>query len=176
MAKIREIQIQGDIAIIPLTRGYEAVIDVEDVPAVEGRFWAARESGNTVYAQCANYTEGKCKTLILHRALLAAPRGVFVDHRDGNGLNNRRSNLRFCNRSENAQNRDAPRNSLSGVKGVCWNVKDRRWRAYIHIAPAARVHLGSFLTIGEAAAAYAQAAIKYHGEFARVSALHSGAL
>jgi len=168
---LREIRICGDTAIIPLTKGYEAIIDAADAPLVAGRFWLVRVSGKSGYAQSADYSTGKCKTLLLHRVLLDAPDGFLVDHIDGDGLNNSRSNLRLCNRSQNAQNRGAPSHSSSGLKGVCWNAKDQRWRAHIQVNPALRLHLGSFLSKDAAAAAYAAAAIKYHGDFARAPSL-----
>lgn len=165
---LREIRICGDIAFIPLTKGYEAVIDAADVSLVADRFWLVRISGQTGYAQSADYSTGKCKTLLLHRVLLGAPDEFLVDHIDGDGLNNRRANLRLCNRSQNAQNRAAPSHSSSGIKGVCWNARDQRWRAHIQVSPTLRLHLGNFLSKDAAAAAYAAAAVKYHGDFAKV--------
>ena len=165
----REIRIVGPIAFIPLTRGFEAVIDASDVALVAGRLWAARPSQRTAYAQSYRYADGRSHTIILHRLILAAPEGALIDHRDGNGLNNRRANLRFCSRSENSRNRPAPRTNSSGVKGVCWSSRDNRWRASIGVAPGVRKHLGLFLNKEDASTAYAAAAALYHGEFACLS-------
>lgn len=162
----RPVRIVGDIAFVPLTLGLEAIIDASDAKIVEGYPWAARRSPRAVYAQANITNDGARATVILHRLLLSAPPGALVDHRDGDGLNNRRSNLRLCGYPENGWNRAVSSASTSGIKGVSWIAKDRRWSARIRAGAGVRVHLGNFLTKEEAAAAYAEAARKYHGEFA----------
>jgi hypothetical protein len=91
-----------------------------------------------------------------------------IDHRDTNGLNNKWENLRQATCSENAHNVPARRRNTSGFKGVCWYARDSRWKAQIAVN-GRNLHVGYFDKIEEAAAAYATAAEKHHGEFARVA-------
>lgn len=169
----RPIRIEGDIAYVPLTKGYEAVIDAADVPLVAGRSWQARESRRpdgsliTVYAQAAK--PGKTGTIKMHRLLLGEPAGAEVDHRDGNGLNNRRSsNLRAATTSQNRWNARTPRDNTSGAKGVTWHALRQKWMAQIQ-AHGRHHYLGLFATQEAAAAAYARASAEIHGEFGRVA-------
>lgn len=89
-----------------------------------------------------------------------------IDHIDGNGLNNRISNLREAVHSENARNRGAQRNSKSGIKGVSWHVESGRWQAKIQHHGKGK-NLGYYATPEEAREAYCKAAKELHGEFAR---------
>jgi len=90
----------------------------------------------------------------------------YIDHIDGNGLDNRRQNLRPANESTNGANRAISSNNTSGFKGV---VRSRtKWGAVI--TPSGRkVWLGTFLTPEDAARAYDAAAAVYFGEFARLN-------
>ena len=110
--------------------------------------------------------DGSKTAIKMHRLILGLtdPR-VHVDHIDGNGLNNRRENLRTCNRSENMSNRRKHKNNTSGYKGVCWDNQHGRWRADIKLN-GKRKHLGLFTNPEEAYQAYCAAAIKMHGEYA----------
>lgn len=88
-----------------------------------------------------------------------------VDHKDGNGLNNQRSNLRTATRAQNARNRRIRTDNTSGFKGVTWRKDLGKWNAFIEIKTK-RIHLGYFTDPMEAACAYDMAAVKYFGEFA----------
>jgi hypothetical protein len=149
---------------IPLTRGLVAVVDAEDVERVlaAGK-WQALVGDHTTYAQRNVYEQGQRRTVLLHTFLTGWPR---VDHRDGNGLNNRRSNLRPATARQNMQNRRIQSNNTSGYKGVGrqWN----RWRATIQI-DGRQVHLGTFGDPADAARAYDAAAREHFGEFARLN-------
>jgi hypothetical protein len=101
----------------------------------------------------------------MHRVIMNAPSGMLVDHRDGNGLNNQKSNLRICNRKQNQQNRPMNSNNKSGYKGVCWNKRSNKWRSGIRVDNK-DIFLGSFFCLVKAAKAYDEAAKKYFGEFA----------
>lgn len=88
-----------------------------------------------------------------------------VDHIDGNGLNNQRSNLRLATNTQNSCNKGLTVSNTSGYKGVSWNKKSRKWQAYINV-DTKRIYLGRYDNRIDAAHAYDAAAIKYHGEFA----------
>lgn len=178
MRPVRSIRIEGDLAYIPLTQGYEAVIDAADVPLVEGFNWCAsvrREANGeiwNVYAVRKDGPRNARRTVYLHRHITGAPDDMDVDHRDGNGLNNRRrgksGNLRTATRSQNRQNSRIPADNTSGFKGVTWSAWARKWVANIQVARKRR-HLGYFATREAAAAAYAKASDELHGEFGRVA-------
>ena len=168
--EIRRIRVEGNLAFIPLTKGYEAVIDAADLPLVESFNWCAAERPHTVYAMRKDRSGAKARTVYLHRQIMAEPEGVEVDHRDGNGLNNRRrgpmGNLRAASHVENAFNQRASSLNTSGLKGVGWFAKTSKWRAQI-IKDGKRMHLGYFATAEEAHAAYCKASADLHGEFGR---------
>jgi len=91
-----------------------------------------------------------------------APEGTFIDHKDGNTLNNTKENLRLCTKAQNQQNRSGIRKDK--LKGA-FKVKNSLWRCRIR-ASGRNIHIGYYRTEEEAHAAYMEAAKKYHGEFA----------
>lgn len=154
---------------IPLTLGVTAIVDAEDgdLGCVN---WHALKSKRTHYA-CRNVPRPGRGMLSLHRVIATrmgiAPGGAKVDHRDGNGLNCRRENLRAADEFQNAQNRRRPITNRSGYKGVSLMKATGMWHAHID-AKGTRYHLGFFVTREEAASAYEIAARSFHGEFAAV--------
>lgn len=161
---IRPIRIEGNIAFVPLTRGYEAIIDAADAEFVGQWNWCAHVKDRTVYAIRAH----KGRSLYLHRALTQAEKGLEVDHRDGDGLNNRRENLRVGTTSQNQFNSRRPSNNKSGYKGVFWDKRAKKWRAAIKKDRVCR-ELGFFETPEQAYWAYCEASAELHGEFGRVA-------
>ncbi len=107
------------------------------------------------------------KVEYLHRLILNAAKGEQVDHKDGNGCNNSKSNIRLATKQQNASNRAKNTNNTSGYKGVYKANRDR-WRARITVS-GKLISLGTYTNIISAAKAYNKAALKYHGEFARVN-------
>jgi len=101
----------------------------------------------------------------MHKFLMQTPKGMHTDHINGNGLDNRRSNLRVCTPSQNKMNSKTYRTNKSGFKGVSFYKRDRNWSAQITMN-FKKVHLGYFSTPGLAHVAYCNAALKLHGEFA----------
>lgn len=145
---------------IPLTRSLVALVDDEDYESLSAYKWHARKDGYRFYA--ARSHGGS--TILMHRVLLGAPAGMAADHLSGDGLDNRRANLRLATHAQNIHNRGANKNNTSGYKGVSLN--RGRWAAHINVN-GKRKHLGSFSYPQEAHAAYCSAAEKLHGEFAR---------
>jgi hypothetical protein len=109
---------------------------------------------------------------LMHRIVMGVtdPK-IFVDHINGNTLDNRKENLRLCNNTENCRNSKKSVNNTSGYKGVSyvpWSgkwLRNKPWRAYI-VVDRKQISLGMYKTKEEAHEAYKQAAVKYHGEFA----------
>ena len=168
MGRARDIRLLPDCAVVTLTRGYEAVIDLADVPLVAGRNWSALVSKNrkAVYAVRVVTRNGKQTMLLLHRIISDAPAEMHVDHRDGDGLNNRRDNLRVCTQAENNRNQGIRSDNTCGFKGVSLDKRINRWKAEIE-TNGRRRFLGHHATPEAAHAAYLAAAAVEHGEFAR---------
>jgi hypothetical protein len=103
----------------------------------------------------------------MHREILGASKGIEVDHRDRDTLNNRRHNLRLATHSQNQQNAYLQSNNTSGFKGVSFRPSNGKWRVRIGVA-GKRMHLGSYGTREEAYAVYCDAAKRHHGDFACV--------
>jgi len=155
---------------IPLTEGHVALVDEADYEAVAAYRWRAliRPTSRTVYAQRVTSSDGKKSTLLLHRFLVKAPKGLEVDHIDGNGLNNTRANLRVGTHAENMRNRRRRCDNSSGYIGVHWHKRDRKWVARITLHGKLK-SLGYFDTPEDAARARDAAAIELHGEYARLN-------
>lgn|SRR3990167_2791366 len=150
---------------IKLTQGMFAKVDEEDYEELNRYKWSANKIGNSFYAVRSIYLQSQeYKTIYMHSQLTDY---AMSDHINGDGLDNRRKNLRECNYSQNGLNR-AVGNNTSGYKGV-WASKGK-FRAAIQIN-GKREYLGAFLTAIEAAGAYNTAAIKYGGDFARINKL-----
>ena len=149
---------------IKLTKGFEALIDNKDFYILNKYQWSVRKNGNGVYA----YTIVDKKHIGMHTIIL--PTLKCVDHKDGNGLNNQRENLREASVKDNIRNSKISRNNTSSYKGVSYhaNNKTKPHRAYI-TCNRKRIHLGYFSDIKDAAIAYNEAAVKYFGEFARLN-------
>lgn len=136
-------------------------IDLQDLHLLKKYSWHVRKGKLTYVATCINK-----KTAYLHRIILNAPKGMDVDHIDGNPLNNSRKNLRLCTRSQNlAAKRRLHNVSTSGFRGVHFMKAKGRFQAHVH-KNGKKIHVGSFGSALEAAKAYDIAAENTHGEFA----------
>jgi len=150
----------GQIRFIPLTKGQVAIVDAEDYEWLSKYKWHAVKTGDKYYA----YRSRNKRSLSMHRMIMNEPKGMIVDHKDGNGLNNRRSNLRVCTTSQNHQNRRRTFGS-SRYKGVHWDKKSNKWAAAITDKGKYKF-LGHFDDEVEAAKAYDKKASELFGEFA----------
>jgi hypothetical protein len=159
---------------IPLTQGQIALVDDDDYEWLCKWHWCARWSDCTqsYYALSNDRINGKRRTIYMHREILdlSPGDGWQADHRNGNTLDNRRANLRVASHKENGRNRRNQRNNTSGFKGVMWHKSTERWRAQIYVDKQ-RIHIGTYLSPLDAARAYNEAALKYHGPFARLNDL-----
>lgn len=156
---------------IKLSQGKVALVDDGDFELVSKYKWCAQKAKNeNYYAKTNEPCMGKQKPIMMHRIIMNANKGDYVDHINHNGLDNRRCNLRICSQTENMRNKKLHSNNTSGYKGVYWGVKEKKWVAQIKNDQKV-IWLGSFKNIIDAASAYNQAAIKYHGEFAKLNDL-----
>lgn len=151
---------------IPLTKGYEAIIDAEDADRVLAFNWYAsvantRKDGTRVVYAARKPRGG---IVYLHRFIISAPDDLRVDHGNRDSLDCRKSNLRWATRSQNAANSIRPR-VLSPYRGLHWHGKQGKWCVLITCDGDKR-YLGFYSDPVEAAIAYDNAAIEYFGEFA----------
>lgn len=156
---------------VPLTRGLVAVVDDDDGTLVVPYRWHARRGKNGVWYAGTNVRKpgGGWRAVKMHRLILDAPKGVLVDHRDGDGLNNRRANLRFATNAQNQQN-GRKKGASSQFKGVtlCRWRRTRQWQAQIQVN-GRKKNLGYFAEEEDAARAYDAAAREAFGEYARTN-------
>lgn len=141
----------------------EVFIDDEDFEKVRQYKWSV--SYNDKLYVSHNRKNGLKMTL--HRFLLNFPEKT-IDHINGNGLDNRKQNLRLCSNAQNFRNRGKSVTNTSGYKGVTWSNQHRKWMAQISINYK-RKTIGVFNSKDQAAIAYNIAALKYHGEFAKLN-------
>lgn len=151
--------------LVCLSRGMTATIDAADADRVAVHSWHAvdRRTVNRERWYASAYIDGRTK-VYLHQFIVDAPNGVEVDHRDGDGLNCRRSNIRIATRGQNARNMVRPVGA-SGYRGVTKPYGRKKWPAQI-VMDGRALRIGYFPTAEEAAKAHDDAARKLHGAFA----------
>lgn len=156
---------------IQLSQDKVALVDDEDFERLNQVNWVAHKERNTWYAighkkvGLRNYKNTK-----MHRVIMNALDGEQIDHKDCNGLNNQKSNLRFCTNTENLRNARKRKGCISKLKGVSYHKQNNRWRATINMDQK-QISLGCYGTQQEAARAYNQAATELFGDFARLNNL-----
>lgn len=150
--------------------GLHALVDEIDVELVGQHLWTLNRRHGNVYAEARIRDEqGQMRRVFMHRLILGfGPGDPEVDHANGNGLDNRRQNIRPCTRSQNQANRKRlPAESSSQYRGVIWLKREKVWRAHIK-----RKFIGTFKCEVEAAKAYDRAALEHYGEFANLNFPH----
>jgi hypothetical protein len=141
---------------IPLTQGQFALVDDEDYKMLNKHKWRALKIGNTYYA-------ARSKVVVfMHRQILGLSQGddKITDHRNRNGLDNRRLNLRIVGQLENCHNHGAHPHNTSGHNGVYWNKAEKNWHARI-VANNKQIHLGRYSDIKDAIKARRQGELAY---------------
>jgi len=165
---------------IPLTKGRVALVDDSDFDEISQFTWYAVERRHCCYAARYAYEGGDGSgargargtqfSVFMHRQITKAPAGLYVDHRNGDGLLNTRENLRTCTPSQNQHNRRHFQTGKSSrFIGVVWDRRRNKWMAHIKDG-GKTIFLGRFVDETDAAAARDCAAIKLFGEFASTNA------
>ena len=161
---------------IPLTKGYIAIVDDEDGDLAQIK-WHVSLVGPRPYARRNTRQFKNTVPLFLHRVILERiigqplEKGEMCDHANCNTLDCTRGNLRLASHTENMRNRSVQRHNVSGYKGVSSSYYKQGHRAQIRVNYKTIV-LGFFPTKEDAARAYNEAALKYHGEFARLNVIY----
>jgi hypothetical protein len=162
---------------IPLTKGKVALVDPEDYESLSRFKWQAvlNPKSKIWYARrTATDSHKKRFQVWMHRDILSVPRGMEVDHKNGNGLDNCRSNLRIATATQNRANTPPRKTNKTGTgfKGVFRRPGYRRWHSSI-TTNGRRYFIGAFDTAEEAAIAYNQKAKEQRGEFAWLNPVDS---
>lgn len=155
---------------IPLTKGKVALVDDEDFELVSQYKWHVQKTHRTFYAVTeiiGARKAGQRRLLSMQNLILPPPLGKRVDHKDRDGLNNQRSNLRHATNSQNCANRVSGKTPLSGYRGVRLyrQCTQRPWAAQFMVR-GKTLTFGYYATPEEAARTYNEAASKIWGEFA----------
>ena len=153
--------------IIPLTQGQFTIVDDEDYEYLNKWKWQAYKPANSYrnyYALRRHRQNGIQQVIRMHNVLLPPTKGKQVDHKDGNSLNNCKSNLRHCTFAQNQYNRHPNINSSSKYKGVAWNKAVEKWQVYCGV-----IYYGVYENEEDAALKYNYEAKRKFGQFARLN-------
>lgn len=176
--------------LIQLTQGQYAIVDDENYEYLNQWKWYAYFDNKTWYARRTDRISGKIKTIMMHRQVLNVKETkICIDHKDHNGLNNTKENLRKCSSAENSRNVTG-RSKTSKYLGVIFRKRNltrtrvdgsihqftrKFWMAQI-TCNSKKYHLGEHKTEVEAAIAYNNAAKKYFGEFANLNIIEENVI
>lgn len=152
---------------ILLTRGKIAIIDDEDYEIVSKYKWFARKRDHLYYAARSEYLNGEQYEVQMHRFIMGLKHkdGTLCDHKNGNGLDNQKENLRLSNYSHNGHNHRMFSTNTSGYRGVSWQKHRKKWQVRICVGGQEK-YIGIFKEVTDAAKAYDTAAINYFGNIA----------
>ncbi len=149
---------------IVTAKGQRILVDAEDYEALSGFAWRVDHRG---YACRHPTVEGHSTTVLMHREILGMERGngLYVDHINGNRIDNRRANLRTCTNAENVRNQKRSSKNTTGFKGVMFHKGSGKWYARIKFKGKGK-YLGRYSSPELAYEVYCLAADMLHGEFA----------
>lgn len=152
--------------LIPLSQGEFAIVDDDDYGAVNCLNWFICKANHAItkYAMFKVTKNKKEYRMYMHRYILDTPKDMTVDHINGNGLDNRRENLRVCTHRDNSHNNRLYKNNKTGYKGVI--IKNKKQICAQIKLRNTTLHIGRFESLKDAALAYDKKAIELYGEFA----------
>lgn len=154
---------------IQLPHNKFTLVDDSDYEWLNQWKWHVQPSINTEYVVRTEWlTNKKCICIRMHRLIMDASIKELIDHKDGNGLNNQRNNLRKADSTKNGANRRTAKNSSSKYLGVHFCNTRKKWVSQIQHKGKGK-HLGVFNDEVKAAESYNMAAIELHGEFANLN-------
>jgi hypothetical protein len=161
---IRKITIKNGKCFIPLTKNRTAICDEIDYEKISGMNWYSFR-GNRGIEYAASHPRGGGRNLFMHRHILGIKDfKIKIDHKNNDGLDNRRCNIRKCTNTENSHNSRLSKRNTSGLKGVSLIASSGRWYSQIRIH-GKNHFLGSFSNKVDASNAYKQASLKHFKEF-----------
>jgi len=154
---------------IQLTKGQFAIVDDEMYDYLNQWKWFANNHNGKFYVvRNITVSNNKQNKIYMHRLILKPEKNMVIDHLNGDGLDNRKCNLRICTHAENMRNSKISINNKSGYKGVSYQENRNNYRAQIKFNNKT-INIGDFIDPIDAARAYNDAALKYHGEFANIN-------
>lgn len=155
-----------------------AEVDDEDFSIVSCFKWSAEQRKNVTYASRSELHCGKRRIVRMHQQIMGSVgmgKSIHIDHADGDGLNNKRSNLRVSSQTQNTWNTPKRRHGTSKYKGVSRHSQNNSLTAYIRFK-GEHINLGSFDSEEIAASAYNYAAKRLHGDFANLNDIEEVAI
>jgi len=153
-----------NMKLIKLTQGKQAIVDDEDYATLIKRKWCVKISTHKKNDYAYGWVRGsRGNGIFMHREIMECPLGMSIDHINGNGLDNRKNNLRVCTQSQNRMNTRVGGNNYKGLSR-----NKNSWQVNIGVG-GKKIYVGLFGSAADAARAYNGAAIKYHGEFAKLN-------
>ena len=158
--KYNQFDIQDDVCVGYCENGTRFIFDIQDYDTVKNLYWNVTSDG-----YIATHSINKNKRISLHRFLTNAPQDKFVDHINGDKLDNRRNNLRICTPSQNCMNRHNSITNKCGKIGITYRAYKDRYEAYIFVNKK-NIYLGCYKNLQDAINARVEAELKYYGEFA----------
>ena len=154
---------------IVLSQGKFALVDDADFEWLNQWKWHASKVSQTYYAaHTIHKSNRKWTSIQMHHLILEAGIGMQIDHKNNDGLDNQRNNLRICTRSQNQMNARKRKNGTSQYKGVYWYARYNKWHSAI-TANQRRHCLGYFQNETDAAIAYDKKAKELFGKFAKLN-------